>query len=62
MGNFHFDGGNYQNTGFSYPPSPPDDVFLDCPVHKDKDGRPMSSEDCGCYVDDDGGYEPFEEE
>jgi hypothetical protein len=56
MGNFHFDGGNYQNTGFSYPPSPPDDVFLDCPIHD------CSSEDCGCIVDDDGGYEPFEEE
>jgi len=54
MGNFVYDRNNYQNTGFTYAPSPPDDYFLPCPVHE------VSSEDCGCYVDVDGGYEACE--
>ena len=54
MGNFRFDAGNYQNTGFLYPPSAPDDYFLDCPVHD------CSSEDCGCIVYYDGDYERTE--
>jgi hypothetical protein len=43
---FTFDRNNYQNTGWDYAPSPPDDVFLDCPLHD------CSSEDCGCIVYD----------